>query len=237
MFAAKLYVIIVKKLIKPLNNLHQRNFGVSFVNHYTMKFKYIIPVILLVFINANALLAQRKVEQIDPEKQEEQKKAPEPSNKNAWKDKISYGGNIGALFGDAGGLFTLQPMAIYRLTDNTFLGAGVSYYYWQLKITNSLNQSQTISDNAYGFNLFARQQLFDPLFLHTEFMPMNFKVYTPSGRDFKREWVGSFYVGGGVNQRFSDRGGYYVMFLYDLLYNENRSFRASPIDLRTGFYF
>lgn len=204
---------------------------------YYMKSKLIALIVLFSVAGGNILYAQRKVEQIDPEKEEEEKNAPAPSNKNAWKDKISYGGNLGAAFGDGGGFITLQPMALYRFTDNTFLGAGISYYYWQLKFRTSLNQTQTISDNAYGLNLFARQQVFDPLFAHAEFMPMNFKVYTPSGTDYKREWVSSFYVGAGINQRFSDRGGYYILFLYDLLYNENRSFRASPIDIRTGFYF
>ncbi len=217
--------------------MHLNQIGVSFVLHNHMSFRIILSVFLLSIACNVELWAQRKVEQIDPEKEEVQKSKPTPTKKNQWKEKISYGGNVGALFGNTGSLITLQPMALYRFTDNTFFGAGVSYYYWQLKYTNSLNQVQTVSDNAYGLNLFARQQLFDPLFAHVEFMPMNFKVYEPSGNDFKRQWVGSFYVGGGINQRFSDRGGYYIMFLYDLLYNETRSFRVSPVDLRTGFYF
>ena len=101
----------------------------------------------------------------------------------------------------------------------------------------SNNTKLTVSDHAYGLNLFARQQLFDPAFVHIEYMPMNFTVLNRNTGQEKREWVNSFYLGGGINQRFTDRGGIYILVLYDVLYNAERSFRLSPLDVRTGFYF
>lgn len=204
-----------------------------------MKRAFTLVVLMIFFAWGNMLFAQRKIQQIDPEAEEKKQQAEttESNNSKAWLDNFSYGGNVGAFFGSGGSLVALQPQLFYRITDNSIVGTGLSYYYWQQKYIDIFNKQVTVSDNAYGFNLFGRQQLFDPIFVHAEYMPMNFKVYQPLANDFKREWVSSFYVGGGLNTSISNRSGYYFVVLYDLLYNTQKSFRASPIDIRTGFYF
>lgn len=184
------------------------------------------------------LLAQRQVEQIDPEKEEEQKRAASTSRvRPEWMERVSFGGNIGGTIGTNEGFFTAQPTLFYRINDNAMAGAGITYYYWEQQFLLSNNTKLTVSDHAYGLNLFARQQLFDPAFVHIEYMPMNFTVLNRNTGQEKREWVNSFYLGGGINQRFTDRGGIYILVLYDVLYNAERSFRLSPLDVRTGFYF
>lgn len=184
------------------------------------------------------LLAQRQVEQIDPEKEEEQKRSASTSRvRPLWMENVSFGGNIGGTIGTNAGFFTAQPTLFYRINENAMAGAGITYYYWQQQFILSNNTKFTVSDHAYGLNLFARQQVFDPAFVHVEYMPMNFTVLNRTTGQEKREWVNSIYLGGGINQRFSDRGGVYILVLYDVLYNAERSFRTSPLDVRTGFYF
>lgn len=199
-------------------------------------------VLISAMISAGSLYAQRKVEQIDPEKEAEQKASEQQAERERrsgprWYDKVSFGGNLGGGIGSGGSFFTIQPMAFYRITDNTMAGVGLSYYYWSLQYFTSAGSKVSISDNAYGFNLFAQQQLFDPVFLHAELMPLNFSVYNQNNNELERQWISSLYLGGGIRQRISDRSGFYFLVLYDVLYNEYKSFRGSPLDLRTGFYF
>ncbi|MES2691809.1 MAG: hypothetical protein V4658_15505 [Bacteroidota bacterium] len=205
-----------------------------------MKLKYITFVFAL--ISAACVFAQRKVEQIDPEKQAEKAAQQQQADRDKasgpkWYDNVSFGGNLGGGLGSGGAFFMVQPMAFYRITESTMAGLGISYYYWSQDYINSLNQKSTISDNAYGFNIFARQKLFDPVFVHAEYMPLNFKVYNQQSNEINREWVSSLYIGGGINQEISDRSAIYLVVLYDVLYDANRSFRGSPVDIRTGIYF
>lgn len=184
------------------------------------------------------LLAQRQVEQIDPEKEEEQKRSASTSRvRPLWMENVSFGGNIGGTIGTNAGFFTAQPTLFYRINDNAMAGAGLTYYYWKKEFILSNNAKLAVSDHAYGFNFFARQQLFDPAFVQIEYMPMNFTILDRTTLQESRTWVNSFNIGGGINQRFSERGGAYILILYDLLHNSERSFRQSPIDFRTGFYF
>ncbi len=190
----------------------------------------------------NQVLAQRKVEQIDPEKKEEEQKQKEEKERSKateekFTDKLSFGGNIALWFGNTGGFFAAQPTVFYRFNEETMFGTGVTYYYWERTFALSGNRTQKVSDNAYGLNLFARRQLFEPLFLQAEYMPMNTSVYNFQTNELSRQWVGSFLLGGGINQPISERSGYYIVLLYDVLWDENRSFMPSPIDIRTGFYF
>jgi hypothetical protein len=210
------------------------------LHNMMMKLKFLLILTLLSF--STVLFAQRKVEQIDPEKQAEEtadkeRLEKERSGSPKWRDNVSFGGNLGGGIGNGSSFFMVQPMAFYRFTDRTMAGAGISYYYWSLTYYNSVGAKSTLSDNAYGFNIFGRQQLFDPVFVHVELMPLNFKVYDQKSNEIRREWVPSLYLGGGIRQTTSDRSGFYFVVLYDVLYNEGKSFRGSPIDLRTGFYF
>ena len=198
-------------------------------------------ILLLFFCLSNTAFAQRKLEQIDPEKKEDQQKAQQQKEidraaKPRWTENFSFGGNLGGNISNLGSFITVQPMAFYRFTDLTIAGAGITYYYWSRDFQTAQGKV-TFSDNAFGLNLFARQLLFEPAFVHAEYMPINFSVYDVNTRESKREWVSAFYVGGGINQTISSRASMYIMILYDVLHDTNKSFRSSPLDFRTGFYF
>ena len=206
-----------------------------------MNFKYSILVLTCCLALANGVYAQRKVEQIDPEKTEEAKQKQEQQEKEKaqgpkWSDKLSYGGNVGAYFSSGGSLVNLQPTLFYRFTDNTIGGIGGSYYYWSRTYATGTG-NQTYSDYALGYNIFARQILLDGIFAHAEYMPLNYNVYDPSTRKISKQWVDAFLVGAGTNSTTSKRSGFYFAVLYDLLYDANKSLSATPLHIRTGFYF
>lgn len=206
-----------------------------------MQFKYSILILTCCLALVNGLYAQRKVEQLDPEKTEEAKQKQAQNEKEEaklpkWFDKLSYGGNVGAYFSSGGSMVNLQPTLFYRYTDNTIGGIGGSYYYWSRTYATGAG-NQTYSDDAFGFNLFVRQIVFDGIFAHAEYMPLNYNVYDASTRKISKQWVDAFLVGGGTNNATSKRSGFYFAVLYDLLYDANKSLSATPLHLRTGFYF
>jgi hypothetical protein len=197
--------------------------------------KYISLILLALLCCPGSVWAQRRMKQMDSEKQEQEDKAKEYESE-PWYDKLRFGGNVGASFGSGYTAVLLQPLAFYQLREKTMVGAGVTYYYWSYKVILNNGQTKSISDNAYGFNLFSRQVLFDPIFAHVEWNPMNYTFYDRLNGEEKRIWKSSLFVGGGIQQT-AGRGGFYLMFLYDVLWNKDKSFSPIPYDIRMGFYF
>jgi hypothetical protein len=197
-----------------------------------------VILLLCAFIKVEA---QRKLEQIDPEKEEQikQQKQDEDKRKAAgpkWYDKVNFGGSASMFFSNVGSQFSVQPIALYNFNDYVSSGVGLSYFYYSLNYATSTG-TQTYSNNAYGANVFGRFKLFDGIFAQAEYMPMNVSVYYPSTRQNEREWVDAFLVGAGQLQPFGDRSGGYFVVLYDLLYDAQRSFSPSPLHIRVGMYF
>lgn len=180
--------------------------------------------------------AQRKLKQMDSEKQEQEDQTRYDS-KQPLSERFKFGGNVGAQFGTGYMSILLQPLVFFEAAEKTIVGGGLTYMYWSQKYQVAGGKSETYTDNVYGFNLFARQTLFGPLFVHAEYNPMNFTLFNQVTRQEERIWHHAMYVGGGINQRFSGGGGYYIMLLYDVAYNSNRTFYPTPYDIRMGFYF
>lgn len=197
--------------------------------------KHIIFILLAAVCCAGPLSAQRRMKQMDSEKQEQEDQA-KAYEYEPWYEKVRFGGNVGAAFGSNYSSVMLQPMVFYQLKPKTMVGAGVTYYYWSYKVVLGNGQTTKLSDNAYGANLFARQMLFEPIFAHVEWNPMNFTYYDRYNGEEKRIWKSSLYLGGGIQQT-AGRGGFYLMFLYDVLWNADKSFSPIPYDIRMGFFF
>ncbi len=184
------------------------------------------------FIFSNQLFAQRKVKQMDSDKQAQEDEAKN-YDKKPWKEKFLFGGNIGAAFSSAYSQLLLQPMVFYKITDKSIAGAGVTYIYWSQKYTLN-NGSTTISDNVFGLNFLMRQLLFGPVYAQVEYVPINFTSYNYFGNS-KRVWSNSLYVGGGY-QQMSGRTGYYISILYDILWKESYPNPSDPNQFSTTFY-
>lgn len=189
-------------------------------------------------------LAQRKIKQIDEEKREKEETAKNYDRTSFW-DKVRFGGNLGGGFGSGMSAFLIQPQAFYMVNDNFMTGVGFTYYYWSREYTYA-NGSGSVeySDHSYGPNLFGRHRLFDGFFAQAEYSAMNFKSFNDFG-ETKRIWNHALFLGPGFVQEMG-RGGTYIFVLYDILYNPDdfgnpstfaRNYRASPWDVRIGFFF
>jgi hypothetical protein len=100
------------------------------------------------------------------------------------------------------------------------------------QFTSGKNFTQSI--NAYGPGVFGRYLINDNIFAHVEYLGLSYKIYDElSGLDVSK-FSNSAFVGGGY---MPGGTGVYIVALYDLLYNTNTSFYASPFDIRIGFVF
>lgn len=202
-----------------------------------MKKKLIFIVCL--FIISFQTFAQRKIKQMDSEKQEQEEVAKK-YEKSPWREKVKFGGAASMMFGSSYSFFFVQPLAGYQVNDNFIAGGGITYTYWSQTYYGFQNQKYEYSDNAYGLNFFARHRIAGNVCAHAEYMPMNFNSYNGYG-DQKRMWSHSLYVGGAIQQ-----DPVYILILYDVLWHDYdnsdplkyaTSYRASPLDIRVGFMF
>jgi hypothetical protein len=76
-------------------------------------------------------------------------------------------------------------------------------------------------------------------------MPINFTAYNRLGQE-KRVWGNSLYLGGGYSSSVNQKGGAYILILYDVLWKLDdlsdpktytQSFYSSPWNFRIGFMF
>lgn len=195
----------------------------------------IVLTILTVVFFINTANAQRKTPELDKQKVEEQKQADETyGSSDSWKDKMIYGGNIGGSLGNVSSFFMIQPMVGYKITDKFQAGLCPLYIYSSRTYQFSSGKNFTQSINAYGPGVFGRYLINDNIFAHVEYLGLSYKIYDElSGLDVSK-FSNSAFVGGGY---MPGGTGVYIVALYDLLYNTNTSFYASPFDIRIGFVF
>lgn len=195
-----------------------------------------ILTILVLFVFVNGIQAQRKTRELDSQKQDEQKKANDMYGVNdSWKDRLFYGGNIGGSLGNVSSFFMIQPIVGYKINEKFQVGLDPLYIYSSRTYTLSNNTTLTQSINAYGPGVFGRYFINDNIFAHTEYLGLNYNIYDEFSKREISKFSNSFFVGGGYMP--GGKSGIYVVVLYDLLYNSNTSFYASPLDIRIGFVF
>lgn len=190
--------------------------------------KRIVFFIAFFSVLGSAAFGQRKIQQLDEDeaKKQEELKKYEKGKKGFDPEKLSVGGNLGGAFGNGGGFIMLQPLVGYYVTEKAMLGLGGTYIYNYQKFNG-----KTYSSNTYGPILFARYNVLPSLFAHAEYQPLNFDWYNPLTFEQERIWINQAYVGGG----YGGRQGTFIYVLYDVLYDQNRSFYASPWVIRLGF--
>ncbi len=208
-----------------------------------MKKKFIYLLILLLFAPV-ALFAQRKIKQIDEEKQDQDNTAKSYEKSPFW-ENVRFGGNLGGSFGNNSSSFLVQPQAFYMVNDNFMAGLGFTYLYWSIEYSNYAgSQTYSYSDHSFGPNLFARHRLFESVFAQAEYSGMNFKSFNDYG-ETQRVWNNALFIGPGFVQDMGS-GGTYIFILYDILWRQDdfsnpssfsRNYRQSPWDVRIGFYF
>ena len=194
--------------------------------------------------NDSTKTEEKEESQIIAEEETEFSKQTTRKSQSNFLEKARFGGNIGLSFGSYT-YIELSPKMYYLLKDNLGLGLGISYYYW--KNNNAPPQNVTgykTSGNTYGINMSAWYNPFGPLVLQAEYEPLNFDVYQGQTQDpngdinyiYDREWVHGLLLGGGIRQQ-TGRVNVFILVLYNVLYDRQRTFYSSPWVMRIGAGF
>lgn len=203
---------------------------------------------MILMLTAQTIFAQRKIQQMDPQKEELESQAKQ-SEAKPWRERLVFGGNMGLSISNSYSFVLAQPVVGYKVTENFIAGGGVTYIYWKQSYSyvtpgSTSQKTISISDNVYGLNFFGRHSLFGPAFAHIEYQPMNFTSYN-GYNESKRIWTNALYLGGGINQSSNGGSGAYALVLYDILWQDvsldpksfAKSFYPSPWNIRVGFMF
>ena len=157
-----------------------------------------------------------------------------PGSKPSFGKRVYFGGNFGLQLGGVT-YIDASPLVGYMITRNLSAGVGITYRYYSDKYVN-------YKTNIYGGRVFVRHNITFmnlPLFLYSEYEDLSFELasYNPVTRDYnlKRQWVPSFFVGGGLFQPIGNRAGFTIMALYNLIYDAQKSPYNSPWVFRVGF--
>lgn len=149
----------------------------------------------------------------------------ETKPKMSLKDRLFFGGNLGAQFGNYT-LINVAPMGGVKITDKWSVGTQVTYSYVNINYTNYRYQ-----DHIYGGSLFTRYFLFDNIFAHVEGEALNGN-WAGTGERFN---VNSLFLGGGYLYRIGNRAGFGITAMFNVLQNKYSPYR-NPI-INAGFTF
>jgi hypothetical protein len=88
----------------------------------------------------------------------------EMSDEPDWKERVFFGGGLGASFGSNYDFVSVSPMVGYKITQKLAGGMQIQYRYTKYK-----NITPSLSTNDYGLSPFLRYNIFPPFFLHVEY--------------------------------------------------------------------
>ncbi len=156
----------------------------------------------------------------------------DPEIDKSFKERVYFGGNFGLQFGTITAV-EVSPLVGYMLTPRLSTGAGITYQYFEDK-----RYRPSYSSSIYGGRVFGRYNILEAFYAYAEYESLNLEFYDPFRDRFSTEWVPGLLIGGGYNQiGAGGRGGFNIMALYNVTYDNVRSPYASPLVLRVGFIY
>jgi hypothetical protein len=126
---------------------------------------------------------------------------PEPKEFDRFVDRLYFGGNVGAWFGQTT-YINVQPLVGCKLTKKFSLGGGFTYNYYSYNYG-----TQKYVSTVYGSNAFARYFVLDNLFAQVGWDHLSVPDFMSPLPD-TRAWVDNVLLGGGYRQQFYDHGSF-----------------------------
>ncbi len=143
-----------------------------------------------------------------------------------FSDRIYTGGGMQLSLGSNLIIVGASPIAGYMITPKFSAGLGVTYLYYKFK-------SPDISTSIYGGKVFTRYNVFNPVFLYSEYELLSFDFTLTDGMD-NRETVPALNVGGGISQPLGRVAAFQIILLYDLLHDNLKSPAPNAFSVRGG---
>jgi YHS domain-containing protein len=176
--------------------------------------------LLLLFISAFAIQAQDYVEE------DTTRNAPRTDRKDPrpFKDRIWFGGGIGLSFGTVTAI-QVDPMIGYKVDQKGKFSVGLGGSYWYFN-----DNRFDANFSAYGYRIFSRYRVIQPLYAHVEFLHMNLEGQELFTLERQRIWVPHLLVGAGYVQQLAGRSSVFIQVLFDVLQDPNSIYRdTGPI--------
>lgn len=135
----------------------------------------------------------------------------------SFKERLWFGGGIGMSFGTVTAI-QLDPLLGVHLDKEkkASAGLGISYNYFR-----DNRPAIAYEMSAYGYRAFTRYRVFEPLFLHAEFLHLNMEPYYYFLENRGRIWVPHLLVGGGYIQSAGGNSIFYLQLLFEVLQDPN----------------
>jgi hypothetical protein len=132
-------------------------------------------------------------------------------------ERVVFGGGMGLGFGSDQDYVMVSPSIGYMLTRKFMAGVNLTYQYNNYKF-----YSPSIKTHSYGGGPFARYMLFRGIFVHTEYEYLSYEFFE------QREGYESFLAGGGFIQPLGSKASFYLLVLYNFLYDSPQPGEFSP---------
>ena len=150
-------------------------------------------------------------------------------------DKLYFGGGFGLSTGTDVTSISASPLVGYKISDPFSVGMSLTYQYVGEKDSDA-------SLSNFGLGPFARFQVTDEYFIHAEYEYLNYEYvsgFATQDGDVptERNSYNSLWLGVGYGGPIGRNGGFFVLALYNVLYDpaEEPQPYASPLSIRAGF--
>ncbi|MEA3494562.1 MAG: hypothetical protein U9R42_00820 [Bacteroidota bacterium] len=157
------------------------------------------------------------------------------SNDKSFSQKLNWGGGAGMQFG-AKTYIEISPKVSYPITEKLYVGGGITYIYYKFDWDKLIGYGGVSKSSVYGGSLFTQDMIYNNIFTHIEYEALSFEYYDVTISDYNRQWVGSFFVGGGFRQAFGKNGYLQLMLLYNLNHQALSPY-SSPWVPRISIFF
>lgn len=133
------------------------------------------------------------------------------------RDRLYFGGGLGLSFGTVTAI-QVDPFVGYKVDpDGKFsVGLGGSYWYYQ-----DTRYNPALDFSGFGYRVFSRYRVLEPVFLHAEFLHLNVERYSILEDRSTRIWVPHLLLGGGYVQSLGGRSSIFLQVLFDVLQDPN----------------
>ena len=153
---------------------------------------------------------------------------PPKEKSRVWRDKMIFGGNFQAWFGNPTFVF-ICPTIGFAPHKNIQLGVGAIYNY------RSVNYGYArFSESVFGGHSFARYIILEKYFLQLQYDRLNQRDYF-SPEPAKRTWVDYVLAGGGFRQPLGERSAMLFSIMYNLTPSELSIYYPNRLLVQFGF--
>jgi hypothetical protein len=180
--------------------------------------KYSMALMGIVVACCCSLCSMAQIDEHGPVDRSKKAKNEKEEEKGKFKDKLTFGGNIGAFFG-TNTFINVNPLVGYKVTEKWVAGLGVNYIYY-----NNIG----FQGSLLGKSIWSRYYLLENIFAHTEFEAIR---YTQSSlAELNKRNVNVALVGLGYQSNY-----FGISVMYDLIQDPYSPY-SSPL-IRVGGMF